>query len=468
MLAGATPAWKASRVAPLAVLRETSVDRTSASLGRAVAGALLLFGGIALVLMAVLSNASIGIGGLGALFTLVGVAVFGPVVARPASQAIGAPLPRLRGITGSLARRNAMRNPRRTAGTATALMVGVGVVTLFTVFASSIKASIDETVAGSVEGELVVGNNVFGGGQSPQLAADISALPEVDHALGLGAGVVLVDGDSKEVSVLDPAATPGALDLDVVDGSITELGADEVAVSETVADDNDWTLGTTLPVTFADGRTDDLTVGGIYDATGLVGNYVIPRATWDTHVTQSLDQTAIVALADGVSVEQGRAAVEEVAEAYGNPDVFDRQEYVDERAGNIDQALGLIYVMLALAIIIALMGIANTLALAVYERTSELGILRAVGTTRPQVRSMVRWESVIIAVFGTLGGIAVGVFLGWALFRIADIDGFNAFDIPTAQLLVVVVVGALAGVLAGVRPARRAAKLDVLQAVATT
>ena len=175
--------------------------------------------------MAVLSNASIGIGGLGALFTLVGVAVFGPVVARPASQVIGAPLPRLRGITGSLARRNAMRNPRRTAGTATALMVGVGVVTLFTVFASSIKASIDDTVAGSVEGELVVGNNVFGGGQSPQLATDISALPEVDHALGLGAGVVLVDGDSKDVSVLDPAATPGALDLDVVDGSITELGA---------------------------------------------------------------------------------------------------------------------------------------------------------------------------------------------------------------------------------------------------
>ena len=139
--------------------------------------------------MAVFSDASIGIGGLGALFTLVGVAVFGPVVARPASQVIGAPLPRLRGITGSLARRNAMRNPRRTAGTATALMVGVGVVTLFTVFAASIKASIDDTVAGSVEGELVVGNNFFGGGQSPQLATDLAALPEVDHALGLGAGV---------------------------------------------------------------------------------------------------------------------------------------------------------------------------------------------------------------------------------------------------------------------------------------
>ena len=279
---------------------------------------------------------------------------------------------------------------------------------------------------------------------------------------------MLVDGDSKEVGVLDPAAVPGTLDLDVVDGSIAELGAGEMAVSESVADDNDWALGTTLPVTFADGTTEDLTVGAIYDSPQLVGDYVIPRATWDTHVTQSIDQSVIVALADGVSVEQGRTAVEGVAETYGNPDVFDRQQYIDERAGNIDQALGLIYVMLALAIIIALMGIANTLALAVYERTSELGILRAVGTTRPQVRAMVRWESVIIAVFGTLAGIAVGVFLGWALFRIADIDGFNAFALPTGQLITIVVVGAIAGVLAGLRPARRAAKLDVLQAVATT
>ena len=158
----------------------------------------------------------------------------------------------------------------------------------------------------------------------------------------------------------------------------------------------------------------------------------MPQATWAAHATQAVDQAVIVALADGVSVEQGRAAVEKVAAGYGDPDVMTRTEYIDDTTGNIDAALGLIYVLLALAIIIALMGIANTLALAVYERTSELGILRAVGTTRPQVRAMVRWEAVIVAVFGTLSGIAVGVFLGWALFRLANVAGsFDTFAFPT-------------------------------------
>jgi putative ABC transport system permease protein len=182
-----------------------------------------------------------------------------------------------------------------------------------------------------------------------------------------------------------------------------------------------------------------------------------------------VDQTVIVALADGVGIDAGRTAVEQVAAGFGDPDVMTKAEYVDDVAGNVDMALGLIYVLLALAILIALMGIANTLALAVYERTSELGILRAVGTTRSQVRAMVRWEAVIVAVFGTLAGIAVGVFLGWGLFRLASVGGsFVTFALPVAQLATIVVVGAIAGVLAGMRPARRAAKLDVLQAVATS
>ena len=324
MVAGAGPAWKATRIAPLAVLRETSVDRTSASVTRTIVGGVLLAGGVALVLAAVFTDAPFGIGALGALATIVGVAVFGPVVARPASRVIGAPLPRLRGFTGSLARRNAMRNPRRTAGTATALMIGVGIVTLFTVFAASIKASVNETVAGSVDGELVISTGNFGGGGlSPQLATDISALPDVDHALGIGTGAALVDGDSKQVAVLDPANVDGALDIGVTDGSITELAPDQIAVAKSVADDNHWELGTSLPVTFADGATEDLAVGALYDSSALVGDYVMPQATWAAHATQAVDQAVIVALADGVSVEQGRAAVEKVAAGYGDPDVID-------------------------------------------------------------------------------------------------------------------------------------------------
>jgi putative ABC transport system permease protein len=470
MLAGIGPALKASRVAPLAALRDVAVDRTSASLLRAVAGAFLLFGGIAVVIEAVLAEAPIGIAGLGAAMTIAGVAVFGPVVARPASRVIGAPLARLRGITGSLARRNAMRNPRRTAGTATALMVGVGVVTLFTVFAASMKESIRDSVAGSLRSDYVIGGLGWNGGSlSPQLTSDIAQLPDVDRAVGLGSGFALVDGDSEPITVADPAQLEGIVDLDVQDGSITDLRTAQLAVSEQTADDNDWKIGTPVTLGFADGQQAQMTVGAIYDADDVAGPYVLPREVWSTHTPQTIDSTVLVSLRDGVSQADGRAAIEKVADEYHAGDVMNRAQYVDKAAGSVDQILGLVYVMLFLAIVIALMGIANTLALAVYERTNEIGLMRAVGTTRAQMRSMVRWESVIVSVFGTLAGIAVGVFLGWGLVRVASAaGGLDGFAIPVVQLVIVVVVGAIAGVLAGIRPARRAARLDVLQAVATT
>jgi putative ABC transport system permease protein len=186
---------------------------------------------------------------------------------------------------------------------------------------------------------------------------------------------------------------------------------------------------------------------------------------------QDIDTTVLIALDDGVDLEPGRAAVEGVAETYGAPDVQDRGEYVDSATQGINMMLGIVYVLLALAILIALMGIANTLALSVHERTRELGLLRAVGQTRRQLRSMVRWESVIIAVFGTAGGLVLGVFLGWALVEAASEGGGDmispTFSAPPTQLLVVLAAGAIAGVLAGVRPARRAAKRAVLEAVAT-
>jgi putative ABC transport system permease protein len=394
--------------------------------------------------------------------------VFGPVVARPASKLLGTPLARLRGVTGKLARQNAMRNPRRTSGTATALMVGVGVVTLFTVFAASMKQSVNDAVAGSVRGELVISAGQWGGGgMSTDLAADVRKLPEVAGAAGIGIGAALVNGDSELVTVLDPPAASSVLDLDVVAGSLDDLATDEIAVTQRTADEEEWTVGSPVDIAFADGSTTAARVGAIYDARDIVLPYVMPRAMWNEHVAQAFDATVVIALRDGVPLETGRAAVQRVADAFRAPDVQDKAQYIDSAAGNIDQVLALIYVMLFLAIVIALMGIANTLSLAVYERTGELGILRAVGTTRAQVRSMVRWESVIVAVFGTLAGIGVGVFLGWGLVRVAGAAGvFDGFAIPVTQLVLVLFVGAIAGVLAAVRPARRAARLDVLDAIA--
>jgi putative ABC transport system permease protein len=184
---------------------------------------------------------------------------------------------------------------------------------------------------------------------------------------------------------------------------------------------------------------------------------------------QDIDRIVLVNLRDGVSTGEGQRAIGAVMGQYGSPEVKTVQTFVDDSAAGINMALALVYVMLALAVVIAVMGIANTLSLAIHERTRELGLLRAIGQDRRGTRSMVRWESVIIALFGTIGGVALGTFLSWAVMKgIAqdDTTPLTAFSLPITSLLVIVAVGAIAGVVAGLRPARKAAKLDVLQAIA--
>jgi putative ABC transport system permease protein len=373
-------------------------------------------------------------------------------------------------MTGALARQNALRNPRRTAGTASALMVGVAVVTLFTVFAASLQASIDDTIDRSFGGDLVVTTGAFGGGGiSPQLTAEISDVPEVGTAVGLGQGFASVDGSTKELSIADPGQLAQVLDLDVTDGSLADVGDGEVAVSDATAESHDWSLGDAVPFTFADGATEDLTIAATYDVDNLAGGYLVPRSVWAPHAVQDIDAFVFVTAAEGTSVADAKAAVTEAAAGYGAPDVQDREEFAATMTQGVDMMLTIIYALLALAIIIALMGIANTLSLSIHERTRELGLLRAVGETRAQVRSMVRWESVVIATFGAVGGIGLGMFLGWALVQGvgAASGGLGVFALPIGRLVVVLVVGGAAGVLAGLRPARRAARLDVLRAIAT-
>jgi putative ABC transport system permease protein len=463
------PAVRASRVAPLAALRDVAVDRSAASLFRTVAGVVLTIAGVLVVLTAVVGGGDnvLPRAGLGAVLTIVGIVVFGPVVARPASAAVGWPLARWKGITGSLARNNAMRNPRRTSGTAAALMVGVAVVTLFTVFGASLKASLRQTAAESFGGDLVVRTGSFGGtGLSPRLADDVGRLPQVSAATGLGEGVASIAGHGEPVTVVDPSRVGKLLDLHVVDGSVATLGDDQLAVSDKTVKDKGWRLGTAVPVTFVDGTTQTLTVGAVFTSTNVAGSYLLPRATWAPHAVQSVDRLVLVDLKPGVSLPAGKAAVEQVAQRYGAPMVQDRDEYLGTVAEGVNLMLGIVYALLALAIVIALMGITNTLTLAIHERTRELGLLRAVGETRGQLRAMVRSESVLIALFGTLGGLGVGLFLGWALVRAASSGGIGRFAVPGVPLVVVLLAGAVAGVLAGIRPARRAASLDVLAAIA--
>ncbi|MBC7269067.1 MAG: ABC transporter permease, partial [Streptomyces sp.] len=258
-------------------------------------------------------------------------------------------------------------------------------------------------------------------------------------------------------------------DLGEVDGSLRTLGPDGIAITAKEAARQGLTLGDTTRLTFTDGDTRTFTVRAVYGQSELAGDYVITREAWAPHRTQDADTLVAVTFADGVTAADGRTAVEQVTAHYGNPDVQTRDEYAQSSAGGIDMMLTLVYALLALAVLIALLGIANTLTLAVHERTRELGLLRAVGQTRAQLRAMVRWESVLVAAFGTTGGLALGAFLGWVLVRASEgtSDTDFAFALPPLQLTLVILVGLMAGALAGLRPASRAARLDVLRAIAT-
>lgn len=465
------PALRAGRTAPLAALRETAVDHSAASRVRSGSGAALVTVGVALTVAATVADPpSIPLTAAGAVLTVAAFVVLGPLAASYAVRALGGPLRALRGVGGVLAGRNALRSPKRTAATATALMIGVSVVSLFTVFAASLKATLNDTVSRTFAGDVAVSVPAFGGGGaglSPGLAPALDALPEVDTALGLGRGVAKVDGAGREVTVTDPAALARVLDLGTTSGDLGGLGPRGIAVAADVADDHGWRVGSSIPLTFADGTRTPFTVRAVYAEADLAGDYLITRQAWAPHRGQDSDALVAVAFKDGVSTSAGKAAVERAAEDWGNPQVQTRDEWAESSAGGIDMMLTLVYALLALAVLIALLGIANTLTLAVHERTRELGLLRAVGQTRRQLRAMVRWESVLVAAFGTLGGLTLGGFLGWALVKTAVASGDGTFALPPQQLLVVALVGVVAGALAAVRPARRAAKLDVLRAIAT-
>ncbi|MEY9887392.1 putative ABC transport system permease protein [Catenulispora sp. MAP12-49] len=466
-LAALSPAVRASRVAPLAALREASVGETQSGFGRVrtPVGALLLAGGIGLAV----AGGSLALVGAGAAATTVGVVMLGPVAARAAVRVLG-PLVtgggRMAGTTGVLARRNAARDPRRTSATATALMVGVAVVTLLTVFATSVKTSLKSDVDRSFVGDLAVSSPSFGGGGlSPQLASDLQKVPGVAAAVGIGQGTASVGGAATNVSFADTAKLSQAVSLDVRGGSAAALaGGREIGVSASEAKKHP--LGSSVTVVFPDGTAGTVPVGFVYGPRGSLDSYLIDATAWSAHANQVTDTSVIVKLAPGTTVAAARPAITAAVVPYGSPDVQDRQQYADAQASGVDVVLTVSYVLLVLAIVIALAGIANTLALSVHERTRELGLLRAVGLTRRQTRALVRWESLLVALFGTLGGVGLGTFLAWALVRAAGGSTAIGFAASPAALALILAAGAVAGVIAAARPARRAARLDLLAAIA--
>jgi putative ABC transport system permease protein len=471
LLAALVPARHAGRIPPVAAMREVAIGSTGyGSKLRIVVGGGVLGLGVAALMAGLFGGGSnaLPLVGLGVLLVFFGVSVLGRTIALPLSRVIGAPLPRLRGITGALARENAMRNPKRTAATASALMIGVGLVGFITILAASTRASINATIDEAFVGDFAIDSGTFGvGGIDPALVGRINALPEVEAATGIRLGMAEVNGSVTELRGVDPETAFDLVKVEPLRGAPADLGPDSIAVFEDVAEDDDLEVGDKVPVLFKDTGRKELTVAMIYGENQPAGDYLLALDAYEANFADQFDNLILIEKDAGVSAPAALAAVERVAADFPGAEVQDRTAYKEDQTAFVNQLLGLVYAMLALAIVIALLGIGNTLALSILERTRELGLLRAVGMTRSQLRSTVRWESVIIALQGTLIGLVVGVFFGWALVQALSDEGIDRLQIPYGTLAFVVVLAALAGVAAAILPARRAARLDVLRAIVT-
>jgi len=332
-----------------------------------------------------------------------------------------------------------------------------------------VTASIDQAIDESFTGDFVVDSGAFGfGGLSPALADDLNELPEVDVATGIRFGIARIDGSGQPLLGVDPATAFDILDVGIVAGSPDDLDENGIAVQQDKAESDGLSIGSPVPTTFAETGEQELEVAMIFADDDVIQgtNYLIGRSAYEANFADQFDLQVFVLKADDVTQEQAREAIDEVASGFANAEVQDVEEFKQAQTDQINQFVSIIYALLMLAVIIALFGIGNTLALSIIERTRELGLLRAVGMTRRQLRTTVRWEAILTSVFGTLLGLAIGLFFGWAIVEALRDEGLNAFVVPVGQLVIIVVIAALAGVLAAILPAWRAAKLNILNAIA--
>ncbi|MCB0996495.1 MAG: FtsX-like permease family protein [Acidimicrobiales bacterium] len=430
-----------------------------------LAGAALSLFGVAIGVAAIAQTAT---GKVGFIFLLIPALILGSA-GYLALRTGRAPW----GTDGRIGRQNAGRSPRRTASTAAALMIGLALVGTVTVLGSSIKATFTSILDRSVAADwfLCVGDCTNPeAGFSPEMAARLSQLPEIDSVIPYRAteeGIRTPDDEVYTVLSADFPQLDEHMDVDITSGSFDDAGAGEIGIFTDRAEEYDLAVGDTLTLDFASGQSADFTVAAIYDDNRILGDWVISNEDWDTYFTDSLDQFVSLVTADGVSEEDARTAIEAITDDYSQVEVRTKDEFRDSQAAQIDQLLVVVNVFLGLAVIIALIGVANTLALSVFERTRELGLLRAVGMLPDQMRRMVRWEGVIVAAFGGLLGMLLGIVFGVVAVIVIPDSFIDTIDIPWLQMAIFVAFAGIAGLLAASFPARRAARLNVLDAIAS-
>ncbi len=472
VLAAVGAARRAARVAPVEALRASAdlvAHERATSRRRAVARLLPLVAGLAGV-GAVLAGAPVVLLVPAAVAAVVGVALQGPALTPPLARTVGAPLARA-GLPGELARQSAARAPRRTTATAMALALGLALVAFMTVVATSLKDGLSGTYRETVTADLVVESSraEMLGGLSPEVAHHVAALPEVEGISRVRYGHWLDAGRTSALSAVDPATLPEVADLDLTAGSLDALAGGGVVVAQSVAEERGLGLGDVVTMTFSLTGDQPLEVVGILDsldAQALSTSWVVSLDTYARHFTEDVDASVLVRVADGVPASAGRSAVEGALADHPTAEVRDQAAAAAARGATVQQVLGLVTVLLVLTVVIALLGITNTLALSVGERTREIGLLRAVGTTRRQVGWMIQAEAVLVAALAGVLGVGLGVGLGAVTVSALGRTTPLAIALPAGQLAAVALVALGAGLLAGLAPARRAARMEVLDAIA--
>jgi putative ABC transport system permease protein len=466
VIAALVPARRAARVAPIEALREAQ-DRPGRSLRfRIVSGAVVLVLGVVPLLYGLFGTPSNGLQlvGLGVALTFVGVAMLTPLIARPVAAGIGLPISHT-GVPGKLGRENSMRNPRRTAATASALMIGLGLVVFVAVFGASAKASTTAILDRTLKADFILTSPTFTG-FSTSAAEDMRGVPGVQTVSQVRQAEAKIDGGTAFITGLEPGTFPVVSEAGVVQGALADLAnPNSIAVFEDTAKENDWTVGDTIAVEFPATGVVNLTIVSVFSENGLIGDWAVSLDTFDVNVAQQLDVFVLIKAEDGADVGAVQSDLEEALAPYPNIEVQDQAGFREKYADFLNQVLNLVTALLLFAVIIALFGVMNTLYLSIYERTRELGLLRAVGLTRRQTRSMVRWEAVIVSVMGALFGVVIGIAFGWALQQALEPEGFSELGIPGGQLVIYVVFAAVLGVVFAIFPARRAARLNVLEAI---
>jgi putative ABC transport system permease protein len=461
VVAALLPALRASRIAPVAAMQDvatpdrplTRVSVAGAAVGAIGAAAL----GVGLYADAGDTTLLLILGGV--LVTFVGVALLTPLISRPVVSALG----RLFSwsLPGRLGRRNSGRNPRRTAITAAALMVGIALVTGVTVVMQSAKTSMSAQFEDLIKAQVVISGEQNGPRPpsfDPAVIREAGAIPGVRAAAGLWSDQALINGRRDSVSATEDAAR---LTAAYGGPALATLRPDQMAVSA----DEHLAVGTRLTVQLARGDAKTYTVVATYPEDALPGDYLLPAAAVaDFAVPQPV--YGVVRLTDGTAVAQVLPQIKALLADSPEVSATDRTAFIRQQAGQFDTIITMVQILLALAILIAVLGVVNTLALSVLERTRELGLLRAVGLGRAQTMRMVTVEAVVIAVFGALLGVAVGAGMGAAVVHALRGEGITDLVLPWTRMGIYLVLAALVGVIAAVAPAIRAARLDILGAIA--